>query len=80
MEVYPCKSPIKIVYSCMKIIKYFHKGSCCWVAESERSSSDPMNLLVKTSVGMWFAEYINASNADNPYMSCIAFFVYMAPY
>ncbi len=34
------------------------------MAESERSSSDPMNLLVNTSVGMWFAEYINASNAD----------------
>ena len=56
MEVLPCKSPTKIVYSLMKIIKYFHKGSCFLVAESERSSSDPMNLLGNTSVGMWFAE------------------------
>ena len=29
------------------------------MAESERSSSDPMNLLVNASVGMWFAEYSN---------------------
>jgi hypothetical protein len=57
MEFFPCKSSIKIVYSLMKSIKYFHRGSCFLAAESERSSSDPMNLLVNASVGMWFANY-----------------------
>jgi len=39
-------------------------GAAILAAESERLSSDPMNLLVNTSVGMWFADY--ESNADNP--------------
>lgn len=57
----------------METIEYFHKGSCFFAAESERLSSDPMNLLVNASVGMWFAD----SKAMQTFLilSCIAFFV-----
>jgi len=41
----------------METIEYFHRGSCSIAAESELFCSDPMNLLVNTSVGMWFAGY-----------------------
>ena len=30
------------------------------MAESERESSDPLNLLVSTSVGMWLYQWCNA--------------------
>lgn len=46
-------------------------GAAFHAAESERLCSDPMNLLVNTSVGMWFAEY--ESNADNPYRRALLF-------
>ena len=54
-------------------INMFHKGSCTCAAESERKSSNPSNLLVNASVGMWFFAG-KESNADIPYV-CIAFFV-----
>ena len=43
------------------------------MAESEQSSSDPSNLLVSTSVGMWLNECMisNASHLKRALLFCI---------
>lgn len=45
-------------------------GAAFKAAESERWSSDPMNLLVNASVGMWFADIKQCRQSSS---SCIAF-------
>ena len=56
-DSFPCKSNKIIVYSLWKQLNISTGGAAFWWLRVNVLSSDPMNLLVNASVGMWFAEY-----------------------